>query len=105
MKRKNIKSKDMKLAIILLSQLALNNMIIDNPNIANDSKLKQQDYGENRIIRRVLHMLCNGINESTFNEALKNLDKYSHAIDDLEKIQYDEILTSNYRYKCSEVVK
>lgn len=100
MKRKNIKSGDMKLALILMSELALNNAVIDNPNVEDDSKLKHQSYGENRIIYRVLSILRKGINESEFEEALKQLDKYINSIDYIDRIDYDEIFTSTYRYKC-----
>ena len=99
MKRKHIKSSDMKLALILISELAINNAVIDNPNIADNGKLKHQSYGENRIIRKVLSILRNGINESEFDEDLKQLDKYINSIDYLDRIKYDEILISHYRYK------
>lgn len=99
MKRKNIKSSDMQLALILMSDFALNNAVINNPDVENNHKLKQQCIGENRIIKKVLSILMKGIENDWFDGHLEQLDKYINSIDYIDKIDYDEILTSNYRYK------
>lgn len=105
MKRKNIKSSDMKLALILMSELALNNAIIDNPNLEDDSKLKLHAYGENCMVYRVLKILQKGIKDSEFEKALNQLDQYISSIEYIDRIIYDEILMSTYRYKRDRVFK